>query len=257
MAWTPLGRQVSMQTARSVDAQSIGVSRTVQGAASAEARVRCGIFPGEIRGQCLRRLPGDGIVRYHHLGGRLHGDGVVLSAARRRHQAQLRPFRHGLEQPAQQHTGIGPALVDLCAGVPPGKPPDRHLQRRAAIGRPGHRQSATSHASACAADGEDPLLFGVHVDELPPPDRRGVQDLRPQHSNLLVRGEDHLQPGVGDRLIVQDRQGHGHRNAVIAAQGGALRPDAAVLHQQVQALSGHVLGAAGLFHTPYPGGPEE
>ena len=34
MAWTPLGRQVSMQTARSVDAQSIGVSRTVQGAAS-------------------------------------------------------------------------------------------------------------------------------------------------------------------------------------------------------------------------------
>lgn len=54
---------------------------------------------------------------------------------------------------------------------------------------------------------------------------------------------------MGDRLIVQDRQGHGHRNAVIAAQGGALRPDAAVLHQQVQALSGHVLGAAGLFFT--------
>ena len=26
------------------------------------------VFPGEIRGQCLRRLPGDGIVRYHHLG---------------------------------------------------------------------------------------------------------------------------------------------------------------------------------------------
>ena len=86
--------------------------------------------------------------------------------------------------------------------------------------------------------------------QLPPPERatasRATAPSMPISSSVVRTTSSR---GWGIVLIVQDRQGHGHRNAVIAAQGGALRPDAAVLHQQVQALSGHVLGAAGLFFT--------
>ena len=66
-----------------------------------------------------------------------------------------------------------------------------------------------------------------------------------QHADLLVHGEDGLQPGMGDVLCVQNCQCHSHSDAVIAAQGGALGVDGVSLHHQVQPFLIHILGAVG------------
>ena len=128
MAWTPLGRQVSMQTARSVDALSMGVSRHGAGRRlHAEARVRRGVFPGQRSAAiCLRRLPGGGLVRCHHLGGRLHGDGVVLAAARApspaRSSVSFSPWP-GATGPAARRRWPGPC-GSPCRSGRPCRPPD-------------------------------------------------------------------------------------------------------------------------------------
>ena len=56
---------------------------------------------------------------------------------------------------------------------------------------------------------------------------------------------------MGQGGIVQDGQGHGHGDAVVAAQGGALGGNGVPLQHQVQALDSHVLGAAGLLFADH------
>ena len=75
-------------------------------------------------GMDKKDMPGDGIVRYHHLGGRLHGDGVVLSAARRRHQAQAWMWElidQGLRARFASHARVQHDLPGLQAAVEAGQ----------------------------------------------------------------------------------------------------------------------------------------
>ena len=84
MACTPLGRQVSMHSARRVDAASIGgpsppstASTRTRSPGSAERYSACSSAVQGLR-RAARAAAASAAT---HPGGRLHGDGVVLAAA--------------------------------------------------------------------------------------------------------------------------------------------------------------------------------
>ena len=72
---------------------------------------------------------------------------------------------------------------------------------------------------------------------------RAVQRKGAVHAHLLVHGEHRLDGRMYQRIIRQDRQDHGHGNAVVAAQRRLVRPDPLPVGHQVKSLAGHVLGA--------------
>lgn len=60
---------------------------------------------------------------------------------------------------------------------------------------------------------------------------------------------------MGDVVRIQDRQRHGHGNAVVPAERCAARADRVAVHEEVQPLAGHVLravrrGLADHVHMP-------
>ena len=124
-------------------------------------------------------------------------------------------------------------------------PPVRPLTHsRASCPPKGARQRAPGEVSAGAADGEHALRLGVQVDHPAPFQRGGVKARRAQHAHFLVYGEYGFYPGRGQMRAVQQGQLHGHGGAVVAAQGGALRPDKFSVGPQIQTFPGHVLPAA-------------
>ena len=114
----------------------------------------------------------------------------------------------------------------------------------AGIGTPLDGHGQVGHVAPGAADKDGVLGLGVQADEPLGGEGGCVQAQGAQHADLLVHGEDHLQPGVGQVVAGQEGQGHGHGDAVVAPQGGALGVDVLLGAGQVQALLGHVLGAA-------------
>ena len=151
---------------------------------------------------------------------------------------QLR--RQRAEHAAHQLVGIGPALVDLHAGMTA----DQALEDDAAEDAPGrlivHRHMAGGPDAAGTGHGEDALHLGIDVKHHPALQHGGLQGHGPQHADLLAGGQHHLQPGMGQGLVVQGCQGHGHGDSVIAAQGSALGPDVGSVGLQPQALPLHI-----------------
>ena len=190
-----------------------------------------------------------GGITDHKLGLRRHGNGVVLEAAADADHPQLCLPGHGTQHPAQQDVGVGPSLVDLRAGVAAGEALHLHGHGGAVKGGPGHRQDAGGGVAAGTADGKDALRLGVQIEHGAALQRRYVHGGGAQQADLLVHGEHRLQPGVGDVVGVQNGQGHGHGDAVVAAQRGALGVDVVAIHGQIQALTAHILAAAGLLLT--------
>ena len=103
-----------------------------------------------------------------------------------------------------------------------------------------HRHMARPPDAAGAGHGEHALHLGIDVQEEPAGEHGGIERSGAQHARLLVGGEHHLQPGMGQRIIVQRCQRHGHSNAVVAAQGGTLRPDIRAVGAKAQAILGHI-----------------
>ena len=205
------------------------------------------MLPPQVGLQLPEGGPGRRLVGYHDLGPALGGDGVVLAAPRRLPQAQLGPGGHRPQAAAQEDVGVGPAPVDLSPRVSPRQAAHRNGHPRSCKGFSLYRKNTLSPVSPGAADGEHPLLLRVQIDEGPAPQGGRVQGGRPQHAHLLVHGEDHLQAGVGDVLGVQQGQGHGHGDAVVAPQGGPPGGDKVPVHLQVQPLPLQVFGAARLL----------
>ena len=186
-----------------------------------------------------------------HQSNRPGGDGVVLETAADGDDPQVGLFLQGAQHPAQQHTAVGAALVDLRAGVTAHQTGDGDLQHRGAEGTAGYGQAAVSPGTAGTADGENALVLGVHIQHPAALQHGDVQPLGAVHAGFLVHGEDGLDGRVGQGIIVQNGHGHGHGNAVVAAQGGAPGGNGVALQHQVQALDSHVLGAAGLLFADH------
>ena len=156
-------------------------------------------------------LDGAGVGGHQGHGG--GGNGVVLQAAADGDHPQGRFLLQGVQDPAQQHAAVGAALVDLRAGVTAHQAGDGDLLHRGAEGTAGHGQAAVGPGAAGAADGENALVLGVHVQHPAALENGHVQALGAVHTGFLVHGEDGLDGRVGQGIIVQYGHGHGHCNA--------------------------------------------
>ena len=104
------------------------------------------------------------------------------------------------------------------------------------------------HAAATStAHGEDSLLLGVDIQHGPALQGCHIQHGGAQHTDLLIGGQHDLQPGMLQGGVLQRCQGHGHGDAVIAAQSRPLSAYQIAVHKEVEALLVHVLGTACLF----------
>ena len=133
--------------------------------------------------------------------------------------------------------------MDLLAGVAAHEPVHGEGADRARKGGPFDGQRADRPGGPGAADGEDLLLLGVHVQHILGRKIRRVEAPGAQHAHLLVHGEQTFQGPVGDIVPIQNGQGHGYGDAVVAAQGGAPGAHGVPVYEEVQPLLLHVLGA--------------
>ena len=214
-----------------------------------QRRLRRGVLPPQLflppLGQRGQRF---GAVGHQHCRG-LGGDGVILQPAGKRDHPAGNRLPRRRRKPAQQHIGIGPPLVDLHPGVAAGQPGDGHRHTLAGHRFPLYRQPAAGAVAAGAADGKNTLLLGIEIDHAAAGHQRGLQRRRAQHPDLLIAGDDALQPGGRQRLIGQQRQHHRHRNTVVAAQRRPPGKYPAVFLRQLQSLGLHILMAAGGLFT--------
>lgn len=81
-------------------------------------------------------------------------------------------------------------------GVTALKAAHRDRQDGSVKGRTGQGQGCAGHVAACAADGEDPLHFGVQIQHPAARQGAGVDARSAQQAGLLVHGENGLHPGV-------------------------------------------------------------
>ena len=200
------------------------------------------------------RLRGGSISHYND-GPALTRDGVVLQTAGDGDEPQRRALADGVQHTAHEEVRVAAALVDLRAGVTAEQAADCDGQRRAGKRRARDRQRAHGHIAAGAADGEHALVLGVEVEHRTALEHGSVQRGRAEHAGLLVDGDDDLERGMGDVVRIQDRQRHGHGNAVVPAERCAARADRVAVHEEVQPLAGHVLravrrGLADHVHMP-------
>ena len=104
-------------------------------------------------------------------------------------------------------------------------------------------QTAVRPQSARAGHREHALHLGVQIQQLPALQVGAVQREGAVHAHLLVHGEHRLDGRMGQRVVRQNGQDHGHGDAVVAAQRGLVGPHPFAVRPQVETLRGHVLGA--------------
>ena len=88
-----------------------------------------------------------------------------------------------------------------------------------------HRAGGNGHGKLCrdpaAAAAQDLLFVGViQIDQARGRHLAHVKVLSTGKIILLRRGEQHLQCGVAQGVVVQHRHGHGHADAIVGTQGG-------------------------------------
>jgi hypothetical protein len=205
------------------------------------------IRDGELRLQVPGQALDDGLDPGEHRGlGRdgglgLPGDGVGFGASGQGGDAE-RPGRpRGIQDPGQQLDGVGPLLDDLHARVPALQA--RHLDEEGpARGLlPAGVELAHHIDAAGAADKKSALFLGVDVQQDLALELVRLHRVGPVHAGLFAGGDEHLNGRVGDVLAVQDGQTAGHGDAVVPAEGGAVRPQDVSLDLQDQRVLGEIV----------------
>lgn len=82
-------------------------------------------------------------------------------------------------------------------------------------------QNTAGRTAAGTSHGKHTLGLGIQVHQFPALQRRHIQHRGAQHSDFLLGRQHDLQPGMGNAVIIQHCQGHGSRDSVVSAQGGA------------------------------------
>lgn len=103
--------------------------------------------------------------------------------------------------------------------------------------------------AAGAGHGENPLVLGVQIDHRSALQFGQVDDVRAQHSDLLVHGDNDLQRRVGNGVVRQQRQGISNGNAVVAAQGSTFCEHKLIVMGDVQPVLFHVQRAVHILFT--------
>ena len=102
------------------------------------------------------------------------------------------------------------------------------------------------HATG-AAHGKDTLLLGVDVDKSAPLHMRSIKILGAQKTHLFSGGKQTLQTGMGQAVVIQNRQCDSDRDTVVAAQGRALRVDKIAVYGHVQGILREINSTVRLF----------
>ena len=92
--------------------------------------------------------------------------------------------------------------------------------------------------AAGAGHGENPLVLGVQIDHRSALQFGQVDDVRAQHSDLLVHG-----------IVRQQRQSVGNGNAVVAAKGGTFCEHKLIVMGDVQPVLFHIQRAVHVLFT--------
>ena len=148
------------------------------------------------------------------------------------------------QSPSHEAVAAAASQMDVRTGVtaPQAGHGDAEALHARRIGQRCGQQAIGAHA-ACAGHGEHALQLGVQIQQLFALQVRAVQRKGAVHAHLLVHGEHRLDGRMYQCVVRQDRQDHGHGNAVVAAQRRLVRPDPLPVGHQVKSLAGHVLGA--------------
>lgn len=122
MAWMPLGAQLSRHQHPVRGHLVHGHFRRRICDNNGEARLRDVVFPLQRLAQLLHGSTGGTGIRHRHhrFGG--HGDGIVFQSAPGMHQTQFPGCGSRLQQTAQQHVRVGPALLISEPEWPPVRP---------------------------------------------------------------------------------------------------------------------------------------
>ena len=163
-------------------------------------------------------------------------DGVVLGAAVEGHERRVAGGHEALDDAGHEQVAVAALEVDVGAGVAAEQAGDLEREGAAACVLAGHRARVGRHDAAGAAHRGNALLLGVEVDHDAGVDLGLVERLGAHEAGLLVRGEHALEGGMDQRVVVEDREHEGDRDAVVGTERGAVGAEHAVLHDQVDAL---------------------
>ena len=99
--------------------------------------------------------------------------------------------------------------------------------------------------TAGAAHAELALVLGVEIDEDVALQDAGTELVRAGHAGLLVVGHEDLDGTVRDAFILEDGKAHGHADAVVGTEGGAVRGDPFAVYIGVDRVLQEVVGGVG------------
>ena len=151
-------------------------------------------------------------------GGCFFGDDVVLGAAGQVDDVKAHILGQVVQQGAQKHAGIGAVAVDLLSRVATVQAGYGQLAGEAASGSALDIKGTVGADTAGAAGQDNALVLGIEVDHIScVTDRSQINGVCALHAHFFLGGEDHVELGVGQCVIVQQCQTVGHCNAVIAA----------------------------------------
>ena len=227
-----LGRRLCGQA---VAAQRIHVKRLNDG-------IRLVVFFPNLRLQFLRHGVDPLQLNAHSHQRRLTGtgNGVVLGAAGQGGQAQRHELLNAIHEFAHDLVGVGAVLVDLRAGMAALQAVHAEPDAGAVNRLPLCGQADGRGRAAGTGHGENPLILGIQIDHRPAFQFGQVDDIRAQHPDLLVHGDDDLQRRMGNGVVRQQRQSVGNGNAVVAAEGGAFGEHKLIVMSDIQPLLLHV-----------------
>jgi len=168
---------------------------------------------------------------------------VELTAGQRRQPQTMKTLHGAVQHPAHLLIGAGAAQMDVRAGVAALQAGERNGIAAHAV----HRlhsagQMAVRPQTARAGHCEYALHLGVQIQQLSALQIGAVQCESAVHAHLLVHSEHRLDGRMGQRVVRQNGQDHGHGDAVVAAQRGLVGPHPFAVGPQVKSLGSHILG---------------
>ena len=209
----------------------------------AEVRIRAGEFLFQVLGQAIHdgfdlredlSLRRDGRLRFP-------GDRIGFRASRQRDDGERPRCPGGIQDLAQKLDPVRPLLDDLQPRMPTLQARDLDVQRAARSRLPSGGELAYDTNSARAADKEHAFFLGIDIQHRLSGEMVGLEGMGPVHAGLFTGGDEHFQRRMGDVLAVQEGQSTCHGDAVVPAEGGAVRPQEVSFDLQDQRVLGKIV----------------
>ena len=112
----------------------------------------------------------------------------------------------------------------------------------------GHIHSTMDSRASGAAGQKDSFFLGIQIQQSVALEHGQVYGPGSIHSHFLVHGDHHLQAGMPQCIVIQQRQSVGYGYTVVSPQTGSLCIDTVPLHRKFQRFTGHINSKFRLMH---------